>query len=123
MIIFGPLIIPLILSLFIAKETIEACNGCFLRNGSGLFFCFVILPFNLTIALLHFAFALCLASLFTVLTYPIFIVGSVIKFAKIMRYWSSGSRFKGEGKVKAELFMRRSSSQSYGRRPTYHIRN
>ena len=78
---------------------------------------------NFLIVLAHFAVGLFLAGIFTALTYPIFVVGTVIKFAKIMRYWSSGNRFNGEGKVKAELFMRRSSSQSYGRRPTYHIRH
>lgn len=127
MIIFGPIIITVILALFIAKTTGEVFECCFFKPGSGnsslLYFWLVVFPINLIFALLHLALGLFLGGTFTAITYPIFVVGSVIKFAKIMRYWSNGNRFSGEGKVKAELFMRRSSSQSYGRRPTFHLPN
>jgi hypothetical protein len=126
MLIFGPFIIILIVTLEICRVTIDKCESCFLRPSyecNNCINCILALLVNFLIVLAHFALGLFLAGIFTALTYPIFIVGTVIKFAKIMRYWSSGNRFNGEGKVKAELLMRRSSSQSYGRRPTYHIQN
>jgi hypothetical protein len=39
-----------------------------------------------------------------------FIYDNSKQFKKIMNYWSSKNRFKGDARVKAELFMRRSSS-------------
>ena len=68
------------------------------------------LPINLILAVLHMALGLLAGAIASPVTTIIFIYVNGKQFTKIMRYWSSGNRFKGDGKVKAELFIRRSSS-------------
>jgi len=117
------IISPLIMTL---KKAVEFCKAtgflpCCFSTDNLLINLLVMLPINLSIAILHFALALGAAAIASPLYSIIFIYKNGRQFVKIMRYWSSGNRFKGDGKVKAELFIRRASSRGYARSPTIHF--
>jgi len=76
------------------------------------------IPLTILMFFLKLAIVLPLITIFTPYYILRFIYDNTKQFKKIMNYWSSKNRFKGDARVKAELFLRRSSSQSRGRRPT-----
>ena len=78
-------------------------------------------PISILLITIKLAVGVPLVAVFTPYITVRFIIDNTRQFKKIMNYWSSKNRFKGDARVKAELFMRRSSSSSPGRRPTLHF--
>lgn len=64
----------------------------------------LLLPVNISIILLNIAFGLVLGAVLTPYWTIECLVENYWQFTKIMSYWSRKNRFKGDGKVKEELF-------------------
>ena len=116
--IFSPLIV-FFKSVF---SIITQCGSCDVEESRSVIInLVVVVPMSILLMIFLISLVAPIVAILTPYFTIRFIIDNTKSFKKIMNYWSSKNRFKGDVRVKAELFKRRSSSQSYGRRPTLHF--